>query len=152
MTEYQPLTAARTYVRVLCRMADDAGDWKEHRLLESLHDVLDMVCHIVDHPDNPDHQAERAGPLVTAALDVRRAALQNVAGPAEDQHDDLSKAHTLEKNLDTEMNRVMRAIARRHDGTQLWCSDIVNLLGALRHLVEWVEKISATAVPDPVGE
>jgi hypothetical protein len=47
---------------------------------------------------------------------------------------------------------VMWALARRHDGTQLWCSDVAGLLRALQRLLDWAEKVAATAVPDPVEQ
>ncbi len=151
MREYQPLEGARTYLRVLCRMADEAGDWQEHRLLESLHDVTDMVCRISDHTQSTHYRADKAGRLVSAALDVRCAALQNHAGPGEDQRVKLVKALHLEKELDDEINRAMWVLADP-DGTQLWCSDAAALLRALRRLVDWAETIAATAVPEPADE
>jgi hypothetical protein len=150
MTQYQPLAGARTYLRMLYRIADDAGDWQERKLLGPLHDVADMVCRIGENTASDHYRADKAGPLVTAALKVRCAALERYAGVEEDDQD-LAKVLRLEEALDDGISRVMWVLARRKCGGSgdLWRSDVDDLRFALRGLSGWVEKIAGTAVADP---
>ena len=147
---YQPLEAARTYLRVLCRMADDAGDWQERRLLGPLHDVADMVCRIGEYGDSDRYRADKAGTLVGAALKLRSVALERYAGTDENDQE-FSKVLGLQEGLDNAISRVMWVLAgwKRNNGGELWRSDAEDLRLALRRLSDWAETITELALPDP---
>jgi hypothetical protein len=156
MTNNRPLEAARVDLGERCQRADNAGDVVEHRLLESLYDVAGMICEIGD-ADDSNYRAERAGSLVTSALQARCAALEKVAGAEDDEHKELSQALSqalrLEREVDDEINKVMWVIARhRRGGVPLWRSDVMGLRRAVQRLSRWADQVAARPYRIPSAE
>ncbi len=149
MTELEPLKAVRNDIGVQCRIAREAGDWWEEKLLEWLYEVADIVRRIADRTEAYHYGAEEGGRLVIAALNVRRAALERVIdGDEEDRK--LAEALQLEKNVDEQINRVMWMLADRRsvdENNQLNRSQALELLDAVGELHVWAENIAFTALP-----
>ncbi len=95
--------------------------------------------------------ADKAGPLVIAALELRCVAPERYAA-VEGDDQEFTKVLQPQQALDNAISRVMWVLARwkRDTGGELWRSDIDDLRIALRRLSELAETMSALALPDPV--
>lgn len=140
------LDAARIDVDRRAQLADEHGDYAEYQLLRSLAGVADMVCRIGDNTHSAHYRAEKAGPLVYDALEVRCEALGAYAGRAS-ASDTIHEATELLRVVERAMGSALWSIARDE---RPWESQAAELRARVHSLVRWVDMFTATAIPDPV--
>jgi hypothetical protein len=139
------LDAARESLRARVNELEEQDElWRERMVIEPLYHLADHVCRVGDH-DTPHYRADKAGPLVTSAIRVRRAAFENYAAsePEGYGHFDTEAAEgaieeltSRELKVDGLVNSLLWDIAR---GAVPDSGDLRDLKAAAKHLIEWVD-------------
>jgi hypothetical protein len=146
-----------TYDELLVRRraADDAGAWHEAAVLGDLADIADYVARIGDVADSAHYRADKAGPLLDAAIRLQEDVFLAVAAwPAEDTPLARAVAEAT-MALDDAATAVRRALwdlmhsAHYADEPAVYRSTSRRLAAAAGELSRWATALAAGAVPDP---
>lgn len=144
------LEVARSDVARRAAAAEEDGDWSERAVLVHLATVADMACRIGDHPDSAHYRAEKAGPLLDAAIDLQSECLNAYVGEGDEKvGGDLEQANDALRRVATAVRNAMWALAGTRHGAALDDSDARQLRAAASGFTAWAEGVAARARPEP---
>lgn len=144
------LEVARSDVARRALAAEEDGDWTERAVLAHLATVADMVCRIGDHPDSAHYRAEKAGPLLDAAIDLQWQCLNAYVGEGDEKvGGDLEHANDALHRVATAVRTAMWALARTRHGAALDEDDARQLRAAASGFTAWADGVAAQARPEP---
>jgi len=142
------LELARADVAGRALVAEEDGDWAEQAVLGHLASVADMVCRIGDHPDSAHYRAEKAGPLLDAAIDLQWACLDAYVGEGDEEvGSDLRQANDALRRVATAVRDAMWALAATRHGAVLDADDAYQLRAAARGFAAWANALAAQPEP-----
>ena len=140
----RPLEVARADLLRRTHEAADRGDWQEHAVLTHLATVADMVCRIADHPDSTHYRAEKAGPLLDAAVRVQGECLTaHLLGADEHAAGRLERATEVLAQVADAVLPAMWAIAGAEHGVELDADDIRQLRLAAAAFATWADGVAS---------
>jgi hypothetical protein len=140
------------------RAAERAEDWHEVAVLAHLVDIADYTARIGDVTDSAHYRAEKAGPLLDAAIRIQEDVfLAAAAWPAEDTPLDRAvvEATKVLGDVAGEVRQVLWDSVQNErdgDGPVAYRSTARSLIDAVGELSRWADAIAASAVPDPDEE
>jgi hypothetical protein len=146
------LDEARRELASRSGLACEVGDSYEQSILAPLADVADYVCRIGDHPESSHYRADKAGPLLAAAVRLQRSTLVGYAGgPLHEWRIGVIFAgfDVLERVRQAVTTAAWRMAKPSVDsGGVLYESDVRELRDAVREFSCWVQDLASTALPD----
>lgn len=146
----RPLEVARADLLRRTHEADERGDWQERNVLAHLATVADMVCRIADHPDSTHYRAEKAGPLLDAAVRLQGECLNaHLLGADEHAAGRLEQATEVLAQVADAVQPAMWAIACADNGVELGADDIRQLRLAATAFTTWADGVSLPRRSDP---
>jgi len=146
----RPLEVARADLLRRTHEADERGDWQERNVLAHLATVADMVCRIADHPDSTHYRAEKAGPLLDAAVRLQGECLNaHLLGADEHAVGRLERATEVLAQVADAVQPAMWAIACADNGVELDADDICQLRLASSAFAAWADGLAATTRRGP---
>lgn len=144
------LEVARSDVAGRALAAEEDGDWTERAVLVQLASVADMVCRIGDQPHSAHYRAEKAGPLLDAAIDLQWECLNAYVGEAsEEVGGELEQANEALRQVATAVRSAMWALAGASHGASWDDDDARQLRRAASGFAAWANGLAARAQPEP---
>ncbi|HET7486661.1 MAG TPA: hypothetical protein VFJ85_01945 [Acidimicrobiales bacterium] len=141
------LEAARAEVARRALDAEEAGRFDDRAVLGHLAVVADMVCRIGDHqPVSAHYRAEKAGPLLDAAVRLEAECLAAYAGNTDPAvADQLDAAAEVLGKVVGAARQTMWGLAGARYGLAPDAADAAELRRAAKGLEAWADQVAAAA-------
>ena len=143
-----PLAAAEDH---LASLAAAETDWERAQFIGALATIADHTRRVMLDTASPHYRADKAGPIVYAALKVQRSTIfayaglpEVVSGPASNLERTTSQLAEIAETF----RSLMWDLARREGGSGwVWASTHAEARQALANAIAWIDTLPT--IPDP---